>query len=172
MKCKGKPDNSRKIPCSITFSPQHFILYRGKYTVQKVQYRAKIFFKNFCCFVVLFILWNKCYSLDNRLLFTLLQVMQKIYLWILFFAPYFSICIKTLHFSMFQVRTVHWNYKYINILCCFLWIIGNIYFSSDSENTHLRCLPIFHPTWYKYSTCTISIRVSTHSWCAKGWVCR
>ena len=30
MKCRGKPDTSWTIPRSITFSPLHFMLYRGK----------------------------------------------------------------------------------------------------------------------------------------------
>ena len=30
MKCRRKPDTTWNIPRSITFSPQHFMLYRGK----------------------------------------------------------------------------------------------------------------------------------------------
>ena len=30
MKCRGKPDTTWNIPRSITFSPVHFMLYRGK----------------------------------------------------------------------------------------------------------------------------------------------
>ena len=30
MKCRGKYDTAGNIPCSITFSPLHFMLYREK----------------------------------------------------------------------------------------------------------------------------------------------
>ena len=40
MKCRGKPDTTGTIPCSITFSSLHFMLFRGKSITFRTVYTA------------------------------------------------------------------------------------------------------------------------------------
>ena len=48
MKCRGKPDTTLTIPCSITFSPLQSMLYRGKSIIFRTVGRCRIRNRDLC----------------------------------------------------------------------------------------------------------------------------